>query len=584
MKWTVKEAPEGAQVRLTERQGTKPGILFLEIEVELDRPQIPKPVRLQTVFPAENAYSVWTPRFLSERHLGKNWSRITSASRFAVGAPIHCLVSHSGENCFTAALSDACVTSELSSGIIEETAEAEFVLTLFALPQEVRRHYRAVLYVDAGGGRYEDAIRGATKWWETECGYKPMAVPKEALRPMYSTWYAFHQALSPEEILRDCRAAKAMGMDSVIIDDGWETDSTARGFSHTGDWRLCREKIPDMRALTDGIHALGMKVLLWFAPPFAGVCSEAEKRFSDRTLTYRMRDGARDAAILDPRFPEVRDYIADVIVKAVEEWDLDGLKLDFIDRFRLEPDTPEEDPRRDMTSVEAAAEVLMKDIVDRSSAIRPDLLIEFRQNYFGPAVRRYGNMIRVADCPMAAFVNRRSGIDLRLLCGGSAVHSDMLEWCPDDRAESAAKQVIAALFCVPQISMRPERLPEDHRKMIVHFLSLQEKHRETIFEGALYADDPESGYTVARAEKDGDLFAVAWVEKPVVWTDGVRAATVVNGTGGGALALRFPREGVDADWEVFDCRGVRIREGAGFLAGLAEFAVPDAGVLTVKKR
>ena len=584
MTWTVKEAPEGARVRLTEKRGPKAGITLLEIEVELERAQIPEPVRLRTVFPAENVYAVWTPRFLSERHLGKNWSKIVSASRFAVGAPIHCLVSHGGENCFTAALSDACVTSELASGIIEETAEVEFVLTLFAHPQEIRQNYRATLYVNVNGGRYEDALRGVVEWWEKECGYEPMAVPEAAMRPMYSTWYAFHQALAPEEILRDCRAAKALGMDSVIIDDGWETDSTARGYSTIGDWRLCREKIPDMRALTDEIHKLGMKVLLWYAPPFAGIHSEAEKRFSDRFLTYRMKDGKRDTAILDPRFPEVRAHVADTIVKAVEEWDLDGLKLDFIDRFRLEPDTPKEDPRRDMLSVEAAAEVLLKTIVDRARAIRPDLLIEFRQNYIGPAVRRYGNMIRVGDCPMAAFVNRRSGIDLRLSCGRSAVHSDMLEWHPEDRVESAAKQLIAALFCVPQISMRPERLPEDHRKMIVHFLSLQEKHRETIFEGALYADDPESGYTVARAEKDGDLFAVAWVEKPVNWADTTSAATVVNGTGGPALALRFPQEGVAAAWEVFDCRGVKIREGADSFAGVAEFAVPDAGVLTVKKR
>ena len=40
------------------------------------------------------------------------------------------------------------------------------------------------------------------------------------------------------------------------------------------------------------------------------------------------------AGIIDPRYPEMRNYITDTYVKMVTDYDLDGLKLDFIDSFK----------------------------------------------------------------------------------------------------------------------------------------------------------------------------------------------------------------------------------------------------------
>lgn len=46
---------------------------------------------------------------------------------------------------------------------------------------------------------------------------------------MYSTWYSFHQALTPEGIEEQCRLAKALACATVIVDDGWQTSSSERG-------------------------------------------------------------------------------------------------------------------------------------------------------------------------------------------------------------------------------------------------------------------------------------------------------------------------------------------------------------------
>jgi len=49
-----------------------------------------------------------------------------------------------------------------------------------------------------------------------------------------------------------------MGFDSIIVDDGWQTLDTARGYAFTGDWQP--ERMPDMKGFVDGCHRLGVKL------------------------------------------------------------------------------------------------------------------------------------------------------------------------------------------------------------------------------------------------------------------------------------------------------------------------------------
>jgi alpha-galactosidase len=109
--------------------------------------------------------------------------------------------------------------------------------------------------------------------------------------------------------------------------------------------------------------------------------------------------------------------------------------------------------------VPEAADRLMSDVIARLRAIKPDVMIEFRQGYIGPAMRKYGNIFRVGDVPNAAAGNRMNSMLLRALTGNTAVHSDMVMWHYEDTVESAAMQLIHALFTVPQISVRLARCP-----------------------------------------------------------------------------------------------------------------------------
>src|SRR6476646_2438327 len=109
---------------------------------------------------------------------------------------------------------------------------------------------------------------------------------------------------------------------------------TKRGYAFTGDWEP--ERIPNMKAFVDSAHALGVKVMLWYAVPFVGKNSKASARFKDKTLRFDERLGTY---VVDPRYPEVRQYLIDTYTRAIRDWGIDGFKLDFIDQFAANAST-----------------------------------------------------------------------------------------------------------------------------------------------------------------------------------------------------------------------------------------------------
>lgn len=156
----------------------------------------------------------------------------------------------------------------------------------------------------------------------------PSPVPPEAKQAMYSSWYSFHQATVAGEIEAECAEAAALGMGSVIVDDGCKAEDGSRGYAYCGDWQVAEGKIPDMAAPCGRVHALGMKYLLWYSVPFMGYRSKGFPAFEDKLLCKLDR---MQAGVLDPRYPQVRGTWIDTYLRALEAYDLDGFKLDFIE-------------------------------------------------------------------------------------------------------------------------------------------------------------------------------------------------------------------------------------------------------------
>ena len=318
-----------------------------------------------------------------------------------------------------------------------------------------------------------------------------------------------------------------------------------------------------MAAHVKKVHALGMKYMIWYSVPFVGVNAKVCARFRGKFLR-EPRKGR--AGVLDPRFPEVREYLAGIYEKALREWDLDGLKLDFIDSFSAEPGVPE------------AVDVLMTDIARRLRAIKPDVLIEFRQSYIGPAIRKYGNMFRVGDCPGDMARNRSGIARLRLTSGATAVHADMLEWHPGDTPENAARFILNSIFGTVQYSMMLRTLPKSHLEMMRHWIAFSRRHERALLHGSFRPHWPQHDYPLLVGE--GADERIVGVYNPDLVADvgaADRRVLVLNATQRGRLSLRLPKS---CEIVAFDTFGREVSRTA-VPAGLQETTCPASGYLEI---
>lgn len=519
----------------------------------------------------------WHSKCGADRAMKPNWCAPVE-SKLSSGCPLHVFFNEAGRNRYTVALSDCVNRVERNMGLSEENAELECRVRI-PLHREAGR-YEVTLWIDETDCRYEDAVRAVSAWWETL--YPPMDVPEYAKLPMYSCWYSFHQDVRADEVEREAVRAAELGMKSLIMDDGWQTDNARRGYAQCGDWKPYAPKIPDMRAHVDAVHAAGLKYLLWFSVPFLGKEAVSFERFRGMTLEMIEEHGA---CTLDPRYPEVREYLIETYVNAVKNWNLDGLKLDFIDSFRMKKTTPAFAEGMDISNLEDAVHRLMVDVRAALQAVRPDILIEFRQSYIGPVMREYGNMFRVGDCPNATIVNRVGMVDLRLTSGNTAVHSDMLMWHENDRVENAVCQIENALFAVMQLSVRLDRVPEEHKKAVRFWTEFMTEHRELLLDAPLYADSPQNLYPVVRTERDGKSVIAVYQENRVVDLPASKLDEVwiVSANAGKSVLLRADTA---AEWEIVarNCLGDAVDETVRMIDGLAEIAAPECGMLHLKKR
>jgi alpha-galactosidase len=366
------------------------------------------------------------------------------------------------------------------------------------------------------------------------------------------------------------------------VDDGWQTLDSSRGYAFTGDWKP--ERIPEMKKFVDGIHALNQKFMIWYSVPMAGEKSEAAKRFKGKTLGF---SNSLQAFTLDPRYPEVRDYLIGLYEKAVLEWGIDGLKLDFIELFGPKSDTVlTAENGRDYASVDEAVDRLFTDIMARLRKIKPDIAIEFRQPYNGPLMRKYGNMLRGVDCPNAGPVNRKEIIDLRLLADNTAVHSDMFIWHPEEPVASAALQLLNVLFSVPQVSVRLGEVSAEHRQMLSFWLKYWKTNRATLLDGELQPVSPASNYPLVLARSSDKLIAALYQDMVVSPGSKLpKQLDLVNAKPSRSVVVNFEEPFGPATVRIVDCLGKQVSEKSQVLGiGVQAWDVPPSGLLEIRKK
>ena len=552
-------------------------------KIVLDAPAPAKPPVFTVAFalPQVDIDSRWS---VNDGNFGlpPNWGG-TLFSEFARNMPLYVFLDGGDTSRLALAASEASRHVRFRGGVREEGSLVDCAFTYFDAVEAPLDHYETSIRIDARPKYFGTAVAESARWIEQAGGYRPCPTPEAALEPLYSTWYNFHQNVFARDIEEELALAARLGMKTVILDDGWQTEDNQRGYAYCGDWQVSSRRFPDMRAHVRKAHALGMKYMVWYSVPFVGLKSRNFERFRGKYLIAE--DRGLGAAVLDPRFPEVRRFLVDTYVAALKDWDIDGFKLDFIDSFRIEggvdPAARDNYAGRDVKSVPQAVDLLLREIRTALVAVKPDVLIEFRQAYVGPGVRQTGNMLRVGDCPGNARRNRFAIANLRLASGATAVHADMLEWNFRETPEQSARFVLNSIFGVVQYSAMLRQAPKDHLAMIAHWIKFSREHRETLLKGEFRPHHPGLQYPLIEAESaaeriigvydDGRLVDCGPNDKPVY---------ILNATGADRLAVRLAGP-VKAT--AYDTYGQAVGRFAGERAGLEEIKCPSGGYLKLEK-
>lgn len=521
-----------------------------------------------------NCDAVWTPRYLAGTTLRPDYVSAEVKSSLSENAPMIAAVAADDTCPVTVALSDAATPLKLSCGISETEKDLHVKIELFAAEGVAVPEYRVEIRVDRRGLPFARAIESIKEYWRQR-GYAAGECNSAAGEPLYSTWYNFHQNLEQAELLRECGQAVELGLKMIIIDDGWQTDDNALGYAYCGDWQVCEKKFPDFKRFVQDVHATGMRVMVWFSLPFVGEKSRNFERFQGKYLCHNSRN---KASVLDPRYPEVREFLIGTYVNFIKRYEIDGFKFDFIDEFRFAEAVIPFGAGMDCVSVEDGVKKLVSQAVKRIRAVNPAALIEFRQKYIGPIVTANADMVRVADCPLDWRTNAREIINLRLLTP-VAVHADMVVLREEESASAAARHILATLLGVPQISIKLCSCKPEHKKMLAYLLQFARAHRDLLLHGTLTVHGVAFGYTSAESVFADERAVFLYGERSVA-IGAEKTTYILNVSARRDLYVEVGSPAVHCS--VFACTGEEVSR-CDLHKGICKLNIPESAIIVISR-
>ena len=541
---------ENFNVTLTESSPTD-GIVNLHLTADCTTGEDTLEIRVNWFIPDIGIHAVWTPSHYNHKDICANWGGYFGSCAMS-GAPVMSNVDYHDMNRQTIACSDAKNRVRMHTGVVEEDGTLDSVVIINV--ECSVSHYEADIRIDTRPIKFYEAVEYVSKWWETYDGYTPAAVPEIAKMPLYSAWYSYHQHIDVPAIVEECRNFAKLGCKVLIVDDGWQTDDNNRGYDYCGDWQPAPVKVPDMKSFVDAVHETGMKFVLWYSVPFVGEFTKAYELFKDKMLRF----SKSHTYVLDPRYPEVREYLISLYKNAVIDWGLDGFKLDFVDSFSQSGEVKD---GMDYVSVYDAVDRLLKDVMTELKALKPDILIEFRQSYMGPLMRTFGNMIRSGDCPCDSLINKMNTMALRLTSGSTPVHSDMVMWHYDETPEQAAFQLTNVLFSVPQISIKWNNISEGQRKMLAAYTRFWLRYRDVLLDGKMFYKGYTANYPYVSSKLGNTQVGAVYSGRFVYIEELTDEIVLVNASLDNKVFIEFPEERVVYYYDVYNCMGEKVGEG-----------------------
>ena len=155
---------------------------------------------------------------------------------------------------------------------------------------------------------------------------------KLAERPvLINNWEATYFDFNEEKILKIAEQAAALGVDMLVLDDGWfgKRDDDCSGL---GDWFVNEKKLcGGLGSLSEKIKKMGMKFGLWFEPEMVSEDSELYRTHPEWAIQIPSRKPIRSRyqLVLDMTNPEVREYLFNSISNILRSAGISYVKWDM---------------------------------------------------------------------------------------------------------------------------------------------------------------------------------------------------------------------------------------------------------------
>lgn len=148
---------------------------------------------------------------------------------------------------------------------------------------------------------------------------------------LVNNWEATYFSFDEAKLLRLAEAARDIGVEMLVLDDGWfgrRNDDT----TSLGDWFVNTEKLPNgIGGFAEKIHKMGLKFGLWFEPEMINPVSRLMETHPEWCITIpgRALITSRSQCVLDMGLKAVQDYLYDAISAIIREAKLDYIKWDM---------------------------------------------------------------------------------------------------------------------------------------------------------------------------------------------------------------------------------------------------------------
>jgi alpha-glucosidase (family GH31 glycosyl hydrolase) len=147
--------------------------------------------------------------------------------------------------------------------------------------------------------------------------------------PQYNLWIELLYEPTQEKVLDYARNVLKNGMAPgvIMIDDNWHEPY--------GTWKFHSGRFPDPKSMTDELHELGFKVMLWMCP-FVSADSFTFRQLESKGMFLKDQHGDivirrwwnGYSAILDFTNPDAVDWFYEQTEELQQRYGIDGFKLD----------------------------------------------------------------------------------------------------------------------------------------------------------------------------------------------------------------------------------------------------------------